>query len=95
VVSLSLGVPLLKVARISLFLSLDCLLLAPILIVVVELLMILLILLSPPLRKCPLHRANFAGPTGHVRKGGDSIYVVIIVLRVRSERKNQIAVLHR
>jgi hypothetical protein len=24
----------------------------------------------PPLRKCPLHRANFAGPTGHVRRGG-------------------------
>jgi hypothetical protein len=24
-------------------------------------------------RTCPLHRANFAGPTGHVRKGGDSI----------------------
>jgi hypothetical protein len=30
------------------------------------------LLLSPPLRKCPLHRANFAGPTGHVRRGGDS-----------------------
>jgi hypothetical protein len=27
-------------------------------------------LLSPPLRTCTLHRANFAGPTGHVRRGG-------------------------
>jgi hypothetical protein len=27
------------------------------------------IVLSPPLRTCTLHRANFAGPTGHVRKG--------------------------
>jgi len=29
-------------------------------------------LLSPPLCTCTLHRANFAGPTGHVRRGGDS-----------------------
>jgi hypothetical protein len=28
--------------------------------------------LSPPLRTCTLHRANFAGPTGHVRLGRDS-----------------------
>jgi hypothetical protein len=30
----------------------------------------------PPLPTCPLHRANFAGPTGHVRREGDSNYAM-------------------
>jgi hypothetical protein len=31
----------------------------------------------PPLRKCPLHRANVAGPTRHVRKGGIVIMALV------------------